>query len=142
MLLLAVLVYLLFVYICVINLNIFVCVPVVITVPCLICSGLGNNMYHSLLSIGKSIDSIFIQVILVLIGIVCLSILAFSLDKKLDKNNIKIIIKLSLLITLFCLPLLFLHFFVLAPVIAFVMYSVFLILHLNKFINNKIVKVK
>ncbi len=142
MLLLAVLVYLLFVYICVINLNIFVCVPVVITVPCLICSGLGNNMYHSLLSIGKSIDSIFIQVILVLIGIVCLSLLAFSLDKKLDKNNIKIIIKLSLLITLFCLPLLFLHFFVLAPVIAFVMYSVFLILHLNKFINNKIVKVK
>lgn len=142
MLLLAVLSYLLFIYICAINLNIFVCVPVVITVPCLICSGLGNNMYHSLLSIGKSIDSIFIQVILVLIGIVCLSLLAFSLDKKLDKNNIKIIIKLSLLITLFCLPLLFLHFFVLAPVIAFVMYSIFLILHLNKFINNKIVKVK
>ena len=60
MLLLAVLSYLLFIYICAINLNIFVCVPVVITVPCLICSGLGNNMYHSLLSIGKSIDSIFI----------------------------------------------------------------------------------
>lgn len=132
--------FLLFIQVCINNLNIFVAVPIIILTPCFLFSEVGNNTYKFLLELGRNNHSIIFQLILIFISVFCFLLLLFIYDDKFSEDKLKNIFIFTLQITICCLPLLFMHFFVLAPVIAFLMYSILFILFINKITNNFISK--